>query len=54
MKRRGIGGIFYDRRKPDEKKDLDFWFNFFAKACGGAFIQDAYIANRQKKKKYFF
>jgi coproporphyrinogen III oxidase len=35
--RRGIGGIFYDNKKPDAVKDVDFWMNF-AKACGHAFI----------------
>ena len=39
--RRGIGGIFYDHKKPDQIKDENFWLNF-AKACGYAFI-DSYI-----------
>ncbi|MDQ3683920.1 MAG: coproporphyrinogen III oxidase, partial [Bacteroidota bacterium] len=39
--RRGIGGIFYDYKRPDEKHDDDFWMNF-GKACGDAFFQ-AYI-----------
>ncbi|MDE3236696.1 MAG: oxygen-dependent coproporphyrinogen oxidase [Bacteroidota bacterium] len=46
--RRGIGGIFYDHQKPDEKKDLQFWFDF-GKACGNAFI-DAYIPIVEKRK----
>jgi len=46
--RRGIGGIFYDHRKPDEIQNLDFWFNF-SKACGIAFI-DAYIPIAEKRK----
>jgi coproporphyrinogen III oxidase len=47
--RRGIGGIFYDHRKPGEDHDTDFWFGF-AKACGYAFI-DAYIPIVQKRKR---
>ena len=35
--RRGIGGIFYDHRRADEKHDVDFWINF-GKACCDAFI----------------
>ena len=26
--RRGIGGIFYDHKKPNEKHDIEFWMNF--------------------------
>lgn len=36
--RRGLGGIFYDHCRPDEKKDLNFWFNF-SKECGNAFLK---------------
>ncbi|HZH94267.1 MAG TPA: oxygen-dependent coproporphyrinogen oxidase, partial [Flavisolibacter sp.] len=39
--RRGIGGIFYDYKRPDENHDLHFWMNF-AKGCGDAFME-AYI-----------
>ncbi len=46
--RRGIGGIFYDYQKPNEKKDVDFWIGF-AKACGYAFM-DAYIPLVEKRK----
>ena len=31
--RRGIGGIFYDHQRPDEKRDSDYWMDF-AKSCG--------------------
>ena len=50
--RRGIGGIFYDHRKPDEKQDIDFWFSF-GKSCGNAFI-DAYIPIVEKRKNISF
>lgn len=46
--RRGIGGIFYDYQRPDETKDVNFWFNF-AKACGDAFIP-AYVPIVEKRK----
>src|SRR4051794_24644194 len=39
--RRGIGGIFYDYKRPDENRDVVFWLNF-AHASGYAFM-DAYI-----------
>ena len=50
--RRGIGGIFYDHKRPDAQKDVMFWMNF-AKACGYAFM-DAYIpiANNRKGLAY--
>jgi len=47
--RRGIGGIFYDYKRPDEKRDVAFWLNF-ARACGYAFI-DAYIPIVNKRKR---
>jgi coproporphyrinogen III oxidase len=50
--RRGIGGIFFDRRRPDEKQDLDFWFNF-AKDCGNAFIE-AYLPIVERRKNLSF
>jgi coproporphyrinogen III oxidase len=46
--RRGIGGIFYDHKKPDEKQDTDFWMKF-GEACGNAFIP-AYIPIVEKRK----
>ncbi len=46
--RRGIGGIFYDYQRPNEKQDVDFWMNF-AKSCGHGFI-DAYIPVVEKRK----
>ncbi len=50
--RRGIGGIFYDHRKPDETHDLNLWYKF-SKACGNAFI-DAYIPIVEKRKYISF
>jgi coproporphyrinogen III oxidase len=50
--RRGIGGIFYDHKKPDEKLDIDFWFGF-AKACGNAFLE-AYIPIVEKRQNIIF
>jgi coproporphyrinogen III oxidase len=35
--RRGIGGIFFDYLKADEKHDVEFLINF-SKACGDAFL----------------
>jgi coproporphyrinogen III oxidase len=46
--RRGIGGIFYDYKRADATRDVDFWMNF-GKACGNAFV-DAYIPIVQKRK----
>ena len=46
--RRGIGGIFYDHQRPDEKHDSEFWANF-GKACGEAFI-DSYVPIVEKRK----
>ena len=46
--RRGIGGIFYDYQRADEKKSARFWINF-GKGCGDAFIQSYLpIVNRRK------
>jgi coproporphyrinogen III oxidase len=50
--RRGIGGIFYDHKRPDETKDAEFWMNF-GKACGDAFIQ-AYLPPVEKRKNTAF
>lgn len=46
--RRGIGGIFYDYKKPAESTGIDFWLSF-AKGCGYAFMQ-AYIPIVDKRK----
>jgi coproporphyrinogen III oxidase len=46
--RRGIGGIFYDHKKPDEKHGLDFWMDF-GKACGEAFLT-SYVPIVEKRK----
>lgn len=46
--RRGIGGIFYDYKRPTEDKDVNFWMNF-ARSCGYAFI-DSYIPIIEKRK----
>ena len=50
--RRGIGGIFYDHQRPNEKQDVNFWIGF-AEKCGNAFI-DAYvpIVERRKHNSY--
>lgn len=48
--RRGIGGIFYDYKKPDENQNLDFWFSL-AQACGNAFIT-AYVPIVEKRKNH--
>ena len=45
---RGVGGIFYDHQRPDEKHDPEFWMNF-GKACADAFIP-AYIPIVEKRK----
>jgi coproporphyrinogen III oxidase len=50
--RRGIGGIFYDYQRPDEKKDVNFWMNF-GMACGDAFIP-AYIPIVEKRKNTLY
>jgi len=50
--RRGIGGIFYDNKKPDVKRDVTFWFNF-SKACGNQFIP-AYQLIVEKRKDMLF
>lgn len=47
--RRGIGGIFYDHQRANEKQDVDFWMNF-GKNCGDTFI-DAYVPIVEKRKK---
>lgn len=57
--RRGIGGIFYDHKRPDEKYDAAFWMDF-GKTCGNAFLP-AYLplvennkqTNFNEKQKYW-
>lgn len=46
--RRGIGGIFYDHQRPNEKQDVNFWIGF-AEKCGNAFI-DAYVPIVERRK----
>ena len=46
--RRGIGGIFYDYKRPDEIRGVDFWMKF-ARECGDAFIA-AYVPIVEKRK----
>jgi coproporphyrinogen III oxidase len=46
--RRGIGGIFYDYKRPTEDKDVQFWFDFGV-ACGESFLP-AYLPIVQKRK----
>ena len=50
--RRGIGGIFYDHKAPDEDHNADFWFDL-AQACGNAFI-DSYLTIVQKRKDILY
>jgi coproporphyrinogen III oxidase len=46
--RRGIGGIFYDYKRPGDIKDVVFWMNF-GKRCGDSFTR-AYIPIVEKRK----
>lgn len=50
--RRGIGGIFYDYKRPDESGDVDFWMKF-AQACGDTFMK-AYIPIVERRKNSSF
>jgi coproporphyrinogen III oxidase len=50
--RRGIGGIFYDYKRPDEKQDVNFWMNL-GKTCGEAFLE-AYLPIIDKRKDISF
>lgn len=50
--RRGIGGIFYDYKRAEEKKGAEFWMDF-GKACGDAFTE-AYIPIVEKRKSLPF
>ena len=50
--RRGIGGIFYDYLKPDEKQDAEFLMGF-SKACGDAFLPSFLpIVERRKNSPF--
>lgn len=50
--RRGIGGIFYDHRRPAGDKDTDWWMAF-SQRCGDSFA-DSYIpvVTRRKEMEY--
>jgi coproporphyrinogen III oxidase len=50
--RRGIGGIFYDYLKSDEKYDVEFLINF-SKACGDAFLE-SYTPIVERRKNLSF
>jgi len=50
--RRGIGGIFYDYLKSDEKYDVEFLINF-SKACGNAFLE-SYMPIVERRKNLSF
>jgi coproporphyrinogen III oxidase len=52
QERRGIGGIFYDYRRPDENRNVEFWMNF-GMACGDAFI-DAYLPIVKRRKGFVY
>jgi coproporphyrinogen III oxidase len=47
--RRGIGGIFYDYKRPNQENNVDFWMAFGA-ACGNAF-DASYIPIVEKRKQ---
>ena len=50
--RRGIGGIFYDYQRPDEKRNEKFWINFSMK-CGDSFLKSYLpIVERRKQIPY--
>ncbi|MEO5908725.1 MAG: oxygen-dependent coproporphyrinogen oxidase [Ginsengibacter sp.] len=50
--RRGIGGIFYDYQRANEKHGVNFWVAF-GKACGDAFIP-SYVPIVEKRKICLF
>lgn len=50
--RRGIGGIFFDYKRPAEKQSSDFWMNFTI-ACGHSFT-GAYLPIVAKRKNMPF
>ena len=50
--RRGIGGIFYDYFKADEKHDAEFLIDF-SKACGDVFLESYLpIVERRKNSRF--
>lgn len=50
--RRGIGGIFYDKMRPTEKQDSEFWLSF-SKSCSEAFLTSYLpIVNKRKTSPY--
>jgi coproporphyrinogen III oxidase len=50
--RRGIGGIFYDHRKPEEGRPGKFWFDF-SRACSDAFLK-SYLPIVSRRKDHSF
>lgn len=50
--RRGIGGIFYDYKKPTAERNANFWMSL-ASACGYAFM-DSYISIVEQRKDTLF
>jgi coproporphyrinogen III oxidase len=52
QERRGIGGIFYDYKRADEKRDVKFWMDL-GMACGDAFME-AYLPIVEKRKNTTF
>lgn len=50
--RRGIGGIFYDHKRPSENMEAEFWMNL-AKECAGAFIS-SYLPIVENRKEMSF
>lgn len=46
--RRGIGGIFYDYKRPDHIRNIEFWMNF-SKSCGNSFLS-SYLPIIEKRK----
>lgn len=52
QERRGIGGIFFDYRRPSDHQDVRFWVNF-AETCGDAFVT-AYVPIVEKRKNQPF
>jgi len=49
---RGIGGIFYDYVRPDEKRNAEFWLQF-SKSMGDSFLR-AYLPIVERRKKETF
>ncbi|MEP7250719.1 MAG: oxygen-dependent coproporphyrinogen oxidase [Ginsengibacter sp.] len=50
--RRGIGGIFYDYMRPNERNNVNDWMEF-GKKCGEAFIT-SYVPIMEKRKATTF